>query len=240
MIATPDPQSPVRSRDNAWTDLVLTLPILILYHVGVVFLPVRNAADWTTSLLIDFSEKSLFYYFLFTATVAAAVVVFFLVIGQKRALRWQRFAMIAVEGTLYAIAMRLIAGFVVGQLRLSADGLAQPSLFTGLVMSLGAGFYEELVFRVGLFGLLGHVASLAVIAAPTSTKRILFWLIWAFGTSLLFSAWHHVGELGEPFTLQAFVFRWVAGLVFTLIYRLRGFATVVWTHTLYDIWVMVL
>jgi hypothetical protein len=240
VTATPDPQNPVGSRDNAWTDLVLTLPILLLYHVGVVFLPVRNAADWVTSLLIDFSERSLFYYFLFTATVAAAVVVFFLVIGQKRALSWQRFAMIAVEGTLYAIAMRLVASYVVGQLRLSADGLAQPSLFTGLVMSMGAGFYEELFFRVGLFALLGHVASLALFASPTRTQRMLFWVGWAMGTSVVFSAWHHVGELGEAFTLAAFVFRAVAGLVFTLIYRLRGFATVVWTHTLYDVWVMVL
>ena len=29
---------------DAWSDLVLTLPIFILYHLGVVLLPVRNAA----------------------------------------------------------------------------------------------------------------------------------------------------------------------------------------------------
>ncbi|MGE5784841.1 MAG: hypothetical protein ACM3ZE_09620, partial [Myxococcales bacterium] len=67
-----------------------------------------------------------------------------------------------------------------------------------------------------------------------------FWVAWALLISMLFSAWHHVGDFGEPFTLNAFVFRWVSGLVFTLIFALRGFATAVWTHTLYDIWVLVL
>jgi Type II CAAX prenyl endopeptidase Rce1-like len=233
-------QSPVRSRDSAWTDLVLTLPILILYHIGVVFLPVRNAADWVTSALVEFADKSLFYYLLMTVTVGAVVIVFFLIIGQKRALAWQRFAMIAVEGVLYAVVLRLVAGYVVGQLRLAPDPLAHPDLLTGLVMSLGAGFYEELIFRVGLFALLGHLVTLTIVSSPSRWKNTLFWLGWALTCSMAFSAWHHVGELGEPFTLNAFVFRWVSGLVFTAILSLRGFATVVWTHTLYDIWVMVL
>src|SRR5664279_4954254 len=53
-------------------------------------------------------------------------------------------------------------------------------------------------------------------------------------------AWHHVGHFGEPFTVQAFVFRWVSGLVFTAIFAWRGFAPAVWTHALSDHWVLVL
>ena len=231
---------PVRSHDNAWTDIGLTLPIFLLYHTGVVFLPIRNAADVVTSRLVEFAERSLVTYIAFTATVGAVVVVLFLMLGQKRALRWQRFAMIAVEGIVYAVAMRVIAGYVVGQLRLDAGAAPQLGMFAGLVMSLGAGFYEELVFRVGIFALLGHLAQLALLSSPTALKKSLFWLGWATLSSMLFSGWHHFGEMGEPFTLSAFVFRWVSGLVFTLIFSLRGFATSVWTHTLYDVWVMVL
>jgi hypothetical protein len=54
----------------------------------------------------------------------------------------------------------------------------------------------------------------------------------------VFSGWHYFGQFGEPFELRSFVFRWVCGLVFTLIYVFRGFAPVVWTHALYDIWVL--
>ncbi|HEY5959269.1 MAG TPA: CPBP family glutamic-type intramembrane protease [Polyangiaceae bacterium] len=231
---------PAPSRDNGWTDIALTLPIFLLYHAGVVFLPTRNAADLVTSQLMLLAERSLLLYMTITASVGVAVVVLFLLLGQKRALRWQRFAMIAVEGILYAVALRVIAGYVVGELRLDAASPQVVGLFPGLVMSLGAGFYEELVFRVALFTLLGRLAHLAIISKPAVWKSWLFWLIWALLTSFLFSSWHHVGELGEPFTMRAFVFRWVCGMVFTAIFALRGYATAVWTHTLYDIWVLVL
>lgn len=231
--------SPVRSKDNAWTDIALTLPIFLLYHAGVVFLPMRNAADWVTSQLVELAERNMFIYLALTASVGAAVVVLFLALGHKRALRWQRFAIIAAEGVVYAVTLRVVAGYVVGQLRLDA-GAPQLGLYAGFVMSLGAGFYEELIFRVVIFGLLGQVGLLALVASPAPWKKVLFWLGWAALTSLLFSGWHHLGEFGEPFTLAAFVFRWVSGLVFTLIFVTRGFATAVWTHTLYDIWVLVL
>ena len=54
----------------------------------------------------------------------------------------------------------------------------------------------------------------------------------------VFSGWHYFGQFGEPFELRSFLFRWVCGVVFTLIYVFRGFAPVVWTHALYDIWVL--
>lgn len=232
--------SPVRSRDNAWTDLALTLPIFLLYHLGVAFLPMRNAADLVTSQLVELAERSLVMYLMLTITVGAVVVVLFLALGQKRALRWQRFAMIALEGVVYAIAMRIVAAYVVGALRLDAGMVPRLGLTSGMVMSFGAGFYEELFFRVGLFGLFGRLAILALSSSPATWKKGFFWVVWALLISMLFSAWHHVGDFGEPFTLNAFVFRWVSGLVFTLIFTLRGFATAVWTHTLYDIWVLVM
>lgn len=220
--------------------MALTLPIFLLYHVGVAFLPMRNAADLVTSQLVELAERSLVMYLMLTVTVGAVVIVLFLALGQKRALRWQRFAMIAMEGVVYAIAMRVVAAYVVGALRLDAGMVPRLGLFSGMVMSFGAGFYEELFFRVGLFGLLGRLAMLALSSSPASWRKGFFWVGWALLTSMLFSAWHHLGEFGEPFTLNAFVFRWVSGLVFTLIFTLRGFATAVWTHTLYDIWVLVL
>jgi membrane protease YdiL (CAAX protease family) len=235
-----DAAKPVPSRDNGWTDIALTLPIFLLYHAGVVFLPTRNAADMVTSLLMELAERSLLLYMTITASAGVGVVLLFLVLGQKRALRWQRFAMIAAEGILYAVTLRVIAGYVVGQLRLDMGATHSLGLISGLVMSLGAGFYEELIFRVVLFTLLGRLAYLAVVSQPAAWKSWLFWSVWALLTSFLFSSWHHVGELGEPFTLRAFVFRWVCGMVFTAIFALRGYATVVWTHTLYDVWVLVL
>jgi hypothetical protein len=40
------------------------------------------------------------------------------------------------------------------------------------------------------------------------------------------------------FALRSFVTRAVLGLMLTLVYALRGFAAAVWTHALYDVWVL--
>ncbi len=43
--------------------------------------------------------------------------------------------------------MRLAGGYVVGSLRL-VPGASEGSVFGSVVMALGAGFYEEVAFRV--------------------------------------------------------------------------------------------
>jgi hypothetical protein len=220
-----------------WTDLGLTLPIFIGYHLGVIFLPVRNAADVVTRELVALADNSLLAYGGLTLGIGAVYVAILVMLGRGRALRWERFGVVAVEGVVYAVAMRMIAGYVVGRLFL-ATGVAMTP-FTGLVMSLGAGFYEEVVFRVVLFGLGAKTLSLLfpLIAPMQKTAMTVGWAVVAAG---VFSGWHYIGELGDPFEAKSFIFRWVCGLVFTAIYAYRGFAPAVWTHALYDIWVLVL
>jgi hypothetical protein len=54
----------------------------------------------------------------------------------------------------------------------------------------------------------------------------------------LFSAFHYIGPYGDPFTLPSFVFRLIAGLLFSAMYLLRGFGITAWTHALYDVMVI--
>jgi hypothetical protein len=228
-----------RPRENAWSDLALTLPVFVAYHLGVAFLPTRNAADMLTQQMLRLCDHSVMTYAGLTVGIGIAFVGGLILLGRRDSLRWQRFVSVGLEAVAYAVALRLVAGAVVGQLRLAGGTSITLGPFNALVMSLGAGFYEELVFRVGIYGLGGTLVALALLSSPTPIKRVLFWVGWAAFSSALFSGWHHVGEFGEPFTLSAFVFRWVSGLIFTLIFGLRGFAPVVWTHLLYDIWVLV-
>ena len=71
-------------------------------------------------------------------------------------------------------------------------------------------------------------------------RGVLVAFLWALVSAAVFSGIHYVGALGDSFALQSFVFRVVLGLALTLIFVLRGFAAAVWTHALYDVWVLVL
>lgn len=224
-----------KNKSDAWTDLALTLPIFVLYHLGVVFLPTRNAADLVTSELSALAKGSLPLYAGLTIAGGAAFAGVLCFFGRGHSFSKSRFLGIFIEGAAYAMIMRAAGSHVVGSLRLAGAGGYDP--LSGLVMSAGAGFYEELVFRVGLFGVGAWLIKLVLGRGVVGLAPRLGW---ALGCAIVFSAWHYVGALGDPFQLQSFVFRAVCGLVLTAIYALRGFAPAVWTHFLYDVWVMAL
>jgi hypothetical protein len=106
-------------------------------------------------------------------------------------------------------------------------------------MSAGAGFHEEVIFRVALFG--GGAYALHTWALPLAgfprgkESELRAGLIAAFTSSLLFSLVHYLGSLGDAFSLSSFVFRFLMGLCFVALFRFRGFAVVVYTHTIYDL-----
>lgn len=248
-------------RSGPWTDLALTLPVFAGYHLGVVFLPVRNAADVVTSELQALVAYDLWAYLLVTLLIGAAYVTPLYLLGRGKHLDKKRFAWMGTEGILYAIGMRLVAGYAVMQLLAvatadggvvglmnaapalsssvgqAAGGLDVNSRLTGAVMSLGAGFYEELVFRVGVYGV-GVLLLVFLFNVTSAASKLLVRVGWAVAAACVFSGWHYVGALADDFDLTTFTFRAVCGLVFTLIYHLRGFAPAVWTHALYDLWVL--
>jgi hypothetical protein len=228
----------LREGSGPWADLALTLPVFLGYHLGVVFLPVRNAADVVTHELTTLAENSLLMYTGLTLGIGAVFVGVLTMLGRAHTLRASRFVFVGLEGILYAIAMRLAGQYIVTKLAL-LGAPAPKGEFSSLVMSLGAGFYEEIAFRVGLFGL-GLRLLLVFLGPMLPFKRALLSVGWAVVAALVFSGWHYVGDLGDPFDMRSFVFRWVCGMAFTLIYAFRGFAPAVWTHTLYDAWVLVL
>ncbi len=242
----------LREGSGPLADLALTLPIFVVYHLGVVWMDVQNAADIVTRELTNLAHSSLPVYSGLTLAIGAVFSGILLVLGRGHTLHWQRFALVAIEGILYAVAMRLVASYVVGKvhllvgLGLAAQSLApgapavvsdSPGFFTSVVLSLGAGLYEEIAFRVGLYGL-GRRLVLAVMPEALPGQRLMASIAWAALSAAVFSGWHYIGQFGEPFELRSFIFRWVCGVVFTLIYVFRGFAPVVWTHALYDIWVL--
>jgi hypothetical protein len=231
------------ARSDAWTDLGLTLPIFVLYHLGVIFLPTRNAADLFTTELTQLANHSLLAYAGLTLAIGLAFVGVLALAGRRTVLRPGRFVWIGAEGVAYALAMRWIGAWALDALPLAPAAPPAPvagsdvfgASFAAVVMSLGAGFYEELVFRVGLFG-----AGAWVVKQMWAEEAMggLLLLAWGLVSALAFSGWHHIGPLADAFDARVFAYRAVCGLMLTLIYGLRGFAPAVWTHTVYDLWAL--
>ncbi len=226
--------TPGTHRTDAVTDIALTMPIFVAYHIGVAFLPVRNAADVVTSRLAALADHSRLLYMGLTGALGLVVVLALFASGHRDKLKLSTFGLVLVEGVVYAVTMRYLAGLTANALPLAA-GAGDEGRLTGVVMSLGAGFYEELTFRVLAFG----VGAKFLLQLDDWPKWAVLPL-WAIACATGFSLWHHLGPTGEPFELHAFVFRTVCGLIFTVIYQFRGFAPAVWTHALYDLWVMAL
>ena len=238
-------------RPGALGDLVLTLPIFLAYQVGVVFLDVRNATDIVTSRLLALSQGDRLTYFALTGAIGAAMAIVFGILGRGQSLRLRKLVQVALEGAVYAVAMGVATSWVVGRLFAGRSPPDVAGPFPGFVMSLGAGFYEELAFRAVLFGLgskllvmvfAGQTLRLSAATGPPlpGVKAFAVMVVWAAVCAAIFSGMHYLGSLGDPFDLRSFVARGVLGLALTLVYVVRGFAAAVWTHALYDVWVLLL
>lgn len=231
-------------RTDAVTDLALTIPVFVLYHLGVAFLPVVNAADVVTVELRALAAESLPTYALLTLALGAAFAAVVWLFGEKGAFDKQRFVWIAAEGAVYAALMQLgataatDAATALGPIDVPLAEAKERAagVLSGVTLSLGAGFYEEITFRVLLFGGGGVILRGLVGKGLGADLAVLGW---AVAAAAAFSGWHYVGALGDAWDLQSFVFRWACGLVLTLVYWFRGFAPAVWAHALYDVWALV-
>ena len=106
-----------------------------------------------------------------------------------------------------------------------------PNLFQKIVLSLGAGFYEEFFFRLILVYFL--LIIFKILKRPES--KIVQYIFIVIITALLFSAVHYIGPLGDEFSWYSFIYRAIFGMIMSFMILLRGFAITSWTHAFYDI-----
>ena len=112
-----------------------------------------------------------------------------------------------------------------------ASGSA-PATGTGIraLLYVGAGVWEELVFRLCLLG--GFVwLTTRVLQGNVAVFSVLGILL----SSVAFSGFHHVGELADPFTPGLFLYRLLVGVALSAVFVLRGLAVCVYTHAFYNV-----
>jgi membrane protease YdiL (CAAX protease family) len=236
-------QSYFSATRHPWSCLLFLLPLLAVYEAGVLWLGgakpevLRNGADtWLRWGLEAFGLQQLYW-------PPALVVGLFLAWSWRE--RYYRpdnllgvWTGMLVESILLSLGLWLLSRGLgplletVG-IKLSAAGSADVMLVR-LVTFVGAGIYEEVLFRLLLFSGLSWL--LLRVHVPA-----LFAFAFAAGVSAtVFAAAHNLGPYGEPFHPYVFVFRTLAGLYFAVIYALRGFGIAVGAHAGYDVLVGVL
>src|SRR5216683_677699 len=138
---------------------------------------------------------------------------------------YQVLAVLLMHGTR---SVRNGADVILQSLFVAIAGSWGPLLF--MVCLIGAGIYEELLFRVLLVGALAAAAR-ALLGWRPVPAGVAATLVGA----AIFSAFHYIGPYGDRLQLYSFVFRMVAGLFFSALYLARGFGITAWTHALYDV-----
>lgn len=125
----------------------------------------------------------------------------------------------------------------ISSLSAETDGVIHSdSLIANIVTGIGAGIYEELVFRLILILLLMLLFQ-DVLRFNHKNSLVLSVLI----SAALFSAHHHIDffsgqpNSNDPFNAIKFAFRTIAGIYFAVLFAIRGFGITAGTHAFYDI-----
>ena len=270
----PSASSPVPQRASyfaatrtATYSFLISLPLLVLYEVLIAFVnrgqlqQIRIGAElWIKQLVALVGGTGVPV--LAILVVGIGVLVVLAERKRRPPLVGRFFGWMLIESLVYAVVLALLVSSAVGALFAYAapQQMQQLPVLTQLALSLGAGLYEELVFRVvlvgGLFWILKRVMVPAttpsaptvsagmgdtIETAPSSRyagRRMLAYTVAAIVGAFLFSSVHYIGSLGDPFTLPSFTYRFFFGLALNVVFLLRGFGIAAWAHALYDVTVV--
>jgi hypothetical protein len=224
---------------HPWACALFVLPLLAVYEAGLLWLgpgcgeSTRNGADvWIRRALDGAGVRQ---WFAAPALLAVGL------------LGWSWLRRSSRPGQPLAVCLGMVLESIAFGLGLwgSCHGLWHVLASAGgpgecdpavrqLIGYVGAGIYEETLFRLLLFSLLGWLLRLADF--PPGGALALAALL----SGLAFSLAHHIGPHGEAVTPSVFLFRSLAGVYFALLFHFRGFGVAVGAHAGYDVLVGVL
>lgn len=158
------------------------------------------------------------------------LLVWHLLAREKWTIDARALGLMAIESALLVLPLfvfsQIIARFTVPALMLSDDptNISRYSVLARLSISVGAGLYEELIFRMLVIAVI-H----AIVVDVAKQKEVVGATIGILISAILFTVYH------PHLTTTRTAFFFVAGCYFGLIYIWRGFGIVVATHAIYDI-----
>jgi hypothetical protein len=217
--------------------LVFLMPMVVAFEVGMALSHPNVPSGERPGLA---AQQILHWFFsLFGATgvylpgfaLIAVLLVWHIASHHPWKVAWHPLLGMAGESVLLAIPVLLLNELIrdSGPLQ-GAMAHQRASAFDNLLLSIGAGIYEELVFRLIVISLL----TLLLIDIGR-LKQVPGVALAVILSSLMFAA-HHYPPIGaDTWSTSEFAFRAAAGAYLAAVFVLRGFGLAVGCHVFYDI-----
>ena len=223
-----------RKSSSPLYSFIITLPIFLTYELGIFWMRniefnyIQNGAD----VLIEQAILKLGFDVIYVSSIIFLFVLLIIIYYQKHhfnslSISRPYLGAMFLESIVYAI----IFFFLMGNLYLM--DVSTNDLYCNIILSLGAGIYEELIFRVLLIYIFYQSIKFLFRLSKFSTNFYAVIL-----SAILFSSFHFIGA--ESFNQEAFAVRFIAGIFLAFLYVQRGFGITAITHSFYDIFVIFL
>ncbi len=220
------------------TAMVFVAPILLAYEAGVILLghqATRNGVDVCLRGLLDLLGFG--QYFLLPLLTVGILLAWHHTTAQAWRVRFRALYGMTLESMALGFALLVVANAQAAlfaptaAIHLGTQAAPAGEVAGRLVGYLGAGIYEELLFRLMMLPV-----AVALLRAAGAKPRVSL-AVAVVLTSLVFSAAHYqlFTTHGDTFDWYSFVFRFVAGVFFSLLFIWRGFGVAVGTHAFYDV-----
>ena len=229
-----------RKSSSPLYSFIITLPIFLAYELGIFwmrnieFTYIQNGAD----VLIEQALLGLGFDVIYVSSIIFLFILLIIIYYQKHhfnslSISRPYLGIMFLESIVYAG----ILFFLMGNLYLM--DVSTNDLYCNIILSLGAGIYEELIFRVLLIYL--FYKSMEFLFRSGKFSANFYAVIFS---AILFSLFHFIGEesflsiLDSPTVQYAFAARFIAGIFLAFLYVQRGFGITAITHSFYDIFVI--
>jgi hypothetical protein len=224
--------------------LAFLLPLVIAYEIGLVLLLrsdhgvlTNKAHETLLQFFRAFGVAPSSGFYLGGIAVIVVLLLWHLLARDPWRIDWPALAIMACESLLLALPLLVIGQVVTRVLAANVvvlgqadNSLAGLDLGSKLAISIGAGLYEELMFRMLLIAVI-HTLLVDVGKASHKVGAIVAVAV----SAAAFTAYHPLGNEAGGISMQKLMFFFIAGLYFGAVYVLRGFGIVVGVHALYDV-----
>ncbi len=202
--------------------LCFLLPLILFYELACWLYPQRVIAYKILRQFLNLLGQ----YGVWAPGLAVVVILLatHVVSGRPWRIRWGRVGWMYAESLLLCFPLLLLNWAA----PLAAVTVI-PSSFVAMAQGIGAGVYEELVFRLVLISLIVLIG-----ADLLRLQRRTVAVVAVSVSALLFAAHHHAPIGQEPFVAIRFAFRAVAGIYLSIIFWYRGYALAAGCHAAYN------